>query len=149
MSSRFAASPSILSFMADSPNYGKLASAGTMERAKSAAMKLRGDAGIQAAGISGQARKAGAKYGAKAAIAQGESDGYSSMMGGIASGVGSIAGGFADRPSANGGEDSISGYGMNSFKDMTGEFNKPADMRGFGFSPSSTMYSGFPNQDLG
>lgn len=98
MATRFAASPSILNFMASSPNYGKLASVGAMENAKTEAQNLMSNAGIHAAGITGKADVKKAKYAGQAMIDQGEAAGHSAMMGGIASGIGSIAGGFMNRP---------------------------------------------------
>ena len=103
MATRFAGSPSILNFLASSPNYGKLASVGAMEGAKTEAQNLSSKAGIHSAGITGQANVKKAKYAGKAAIAQGQAAGRSAMMGGIASGIGSIASGFMNMPKSYGG----------------------------------------------
>lgn len=98
MATRFAGSPSILNFLASSPNYGKLASVGSMENAKTEAQNLVSNAGIHSAGITGQANVEKAKYAGEATIAQGQAAGHSTMMGGIASGISSIAGGFMNMP---------------------------------------------------
>lgn len=146
MSSRFAASPSILNFMADSPNYGKLASVGATERMKNAAGQLLANAGIHTAAMSGKARKEAAKYSAEGTRARGEAAGFSSMVGGLASGIGSFASGFGSK-------------GDPYFGQGTGEINTSSvsadiarinqqEMVKQGFTPS-TMYSGFPNQGLG
>lgn len=103
MATRFAASPSILNFMASSPNYGKLASVGAMENAKTEAQNLMSNAGIHAAGITGKANVEKAKYAGEAMAAQGQAAGRSAMMGGLASGIGSIASGFMNRPRSYGG----------------------------------------------
>ena len=103
MAQRFAASPSILSFMAESPNYGQLSSTSAMERAKNEAANLIGNARIHGAGITGRANKKVAKHQGAAAVAQGRADGYAAMMGGLADGVSSVVGGVARRPSGGGG----------------------------------------------
>lgn len=141
MATRFAASPSILNFMASSPNYGKLASVGAMENAKTEAQNLVSNAGIHMAGITGKANVKKAKYAGEAMAAQGEAAGRSAMMGGIASGIGSIAGGFMNMPSGDG---TVSGYGMNSFGNYTNEFSKAPDMTGFTTPFAGTKFSGFP-----
>lgn len=102
MAQRFAASPSILNFMASSPNYGKLASVGAMENAKTEAQSLAANAGIHSAALRGMAEKKIAKYRGDAAIAQGQAAGRSAMMSGISSGIGSIAGGFMNMPTGGG-----------------------------------------------
>lgn len=98
MATRFAGSPSILNFLASSPNYGKLASVGSMENAKTEAQNRVSNAGIHSAGITGQANVEKAKYAGEATIAQGKAAGHSAMMGGIASGIGSVASGFMNMP---------------------------------------------------
>ena len=103
MAQRFAASPSILSFMAESPNYGQLSSTSAMERAKNEAANLMGNARIHGAGITGRANKKVAKHQGAAAVAQGRADGYAAMMGGLADGVSSVVGGVARRPSGGSG----------------------------------------------
>ena len=145
MSSRFAASPSIMSFMAGTPDYGKLTSTAAMEKAKTEAMNLQAKAGIMGAGIAGENRKKIAKHQAKATVARGEAAGYSSMVRGLASGIGSVASGFESK-------------GDPYFGQGTGEINTSSvnadiariqqqEMVKRGFTPS-TMYSGFPNQGL-
>lgn len=144
MATRFAASPSILNFMASSPNYGKLASVGAMENAKTEAQNLMSNAGIHAAGITGKANVKKAKYAGEAMAAQGEAAGRSAMMGGIASGIGSIAGGFMNRP-----DNSYGGFG-------TGEIDKAAvdrdiariNAREMGIN-SGGLYSGFVTPTAG
>ena len=103
MAQRFAASPSILSFMAESPTYGQLSSTSAMERAKNEAANLIGNARMHGAGITGSANREIAKYRGKAGLAQDRADGYAAMMGGLADGVSSIVGGVARRPSGGGG----------------------------------------------
>ena len=101
MATRFAGSPSILNFLASSPNYGKLASVGSIENAKTEAQNRVSNAGIHSAGITGQANVEKAKYAGEATIAQGQAAGHSAMMGGIASGIGSVASGFMNMPKAS------------------------------------------------
>lgn len=101
MATRFAGSPSILNFLASSPNFGKLASTGEMENYKNEVQNLRSNAGMHAAGITGQANVKKAKYAGEATIAQGQAAGHSAMMGGISSGIGSIAGGFMNMPQSS------------------------------------------------
>ena len=103
MAQRFAASPSILSFMAESPNYGQLSSTSAMERAKNEAANLIGNAKMHGAGITGSANREIAKYRGKAGLAEDRADGYAAMMGGLADGVSSIVGGVARRPSGGSG----------------------------------------------
>lgn len=146
MATRFAASPSILSFMASSPNYGELASVGSMEKAKTEAQNLMSNAGIHAAGITGKANVEKAKYAGEAMVAQGQAAGRSAMMGGLASGIGSVASGFMNM------DNSYGGFG-------TGEINK-ADVDSslarvnareatkMGLN-SGVLYSGFPNTGIG
>ncbi len=102
MATRFAASPSILNFMASSPNYGKLASVGAMENAKTEAQNLVSNAGIHAAGITGKANVKKAKYAGQEMIDQAEADGRSAMMAGMKSGIRSFAGGFMNMPKPSG-----------------------------------------------
>ena len=102
MAQRFAASPSILTFMADSPNYGNLSSTSAMERAKNEATNLMGNARIHGAGITGRANKKIAKHRGAAAVAQGRAEGHAAMMGGIADGFGSIIGGIGRMPKGGG-----------------------------------------------
>ena len=139
MATRFAASPSILNFMASSPNYGKLASVGAMENAKTQAQSLMSNAGIHEAGIIGKFDVKKSKYAGQAVVAQGEAAGRSAMTAGIKSGVESIAGGFMDRP-----DNSYGGFG-------TGEIDKAAVDRDIARinamemeKNSGGLYSGFP-----
>lgn len=141
MAQRFAASPSILNFMASSPNYGKLASVGAMENAKTEAQSLAANAGIHSAALRGMAEKKIAKYRGDAAIAQGQAAGRSAMMGGIASGIGSIAGGFMRRPSGVGPEKSLDGYEYGDYGNLPGEFDGDgAD--GYVFPSTSSWMTG-------
>lgn len=145
MAQRFAASPSILSFMAESPNYGQLSSTSAMERAKNEAANLMGNARTHGAGITGSANREIAKYKGKAGLAEDRADGYAAMMGGLADGVSSVVGGVARRPSAGAGAGgTVSGYGMNSFGDYTDLYSASPDMSGFPTSFSGTEFSGFP-----
>jgi hypothetical protein len=143
MAQRFAASPSILSFMAESPNYGQLSSTSAMERAKNEAANLIGNARMHGAGITGSANREIAKYRGKAGLAQDRADGYAAMMGGLADGASSIIGGIGSMPSGGAGG-TVSGYGMNSFGDYTDLYSASPDMSGFPTSFSGTKFSGFP-----
>ena len=118
MATRFAGSPSILNFLASSPNYGKLASVGSMENAKTEAQNLVSNAGIHSAGITGQANVEKAKYAGEATIAQGQAAGHSAMMGGIASGIGSVASGFMNRPKASPSKPGTDTLGYSDLKDF-------------------------------
>ena len=142
MAQRFAASPSILNFMASSPNYGKLASVGAMENAKTEAQSLAANAGIHSAALRGMAEKEISKYRGDAAIAQGQAAGRSAMMSGISSGIGSIAGGFMNMP-----DNSYAGTGSTGINTpgKYGLFQDPTeDIRKSGFVIHGPDYSGFP-----
>lgn len=134
MATRFAGSPSILNFLASSPNFGKLASTGEMENYKNEVQNLRSNAEIHSAGITGQANVKKAKYAGEATVAQGQAAGHSAMMGGIASGIGSIASGFG----AMGGN-SYGGYGSGTID--TASVN--ADIARIN-NREMGLYSGFP-----
>lgn len=146
MATRFAASPSILSFMASSPNYGKLASVGSMENAKTEAQNLMSNAGIHAAGITGKANVEKAKYAGEAMVAQAKAAGHSTMMGGLASGIGGIAGGFMNMGNSYG------GFGTGTI-DTTAVDSSLARVNAreatkMGLN-SGVLYSGFPNRGIG
>lgn len=152
MATRFAASPSILNFMASSPNYGKLASVGAMENAKTEAQNLLGNTKVHKAGITGRSRMVIAKNEGALARAQGSAAGHSALWGGIKSGAQGLSSGIGAKFGGGGGYgsgDSISGYGMNSFKDYTGLYSQAPDMTGFNDTFSGTMFSGFPTSSRG
>lgn len=137
MAQRFAASPSILTFMAESPNYGKLSSTSAMERAKNEAANLMGNAKILGAGITGENREEIAKYRGKAGLASDRADGYETMMAGVGDGVDSIIGGIGRMPK---GGKSLDGYGYGDYTNLHGEnggYEFP-----FEFSNSSWMTGG-------
>lgn len=145
MAQRFAASPSILNFMASSPNYGKLASVGAMENAKTEAQNLLGNARVHRAGITGRSRMVIAKNEGAIARAQGRAAGHDALMGGIKSGTQGLSSGIGATFGGGGGAgDTVSGYGMNSFDDYTYLYSASPDMSGFPTSFSGTKFSGFP-----
>jgi hypothetical protein len=141
MAQRFAASPSILTFMAESPNYGQLSSTSAMERAKNKAADLFGNARIHGAGIKGRANKEVAKHRGAAAVAQGRADGYAAMMGGLADGVSSVVGGVARRPSGSMPETSLDGYEYGEYGNLPGEYDGDG-ASGYIFPSTSSWMTG-------
>ena len=97
MASRFVPSPSILNFMASSPNYGELGSTGAMENLKTAAQNLASNAGIHSAGMQGQDIVEGAEYDAVGIRAEAAAQGHQAMMGGLQSGLQGLTGGIASK----------------------------------------------------
>lgn len=132
MAQRFAASPSILTFMADSPNYGNLSSTSAMERAKNEATNLMGNARIHGAGITGRANKKIAKHRGAAAVAQGRAEGHAAMMGGIADGFGSIIGGIGRMPKG-GGSGGVTTYDHSNPVDIGGTSYPMMDIDDYNF----------------
>jgi hypothetical protein len=149
MATRFAASPSILNFMANSPNYGKLASDGAMENAKTEAQNLLGNAKVHRAGITGRSRMVIAKNEGKVTRARGRAAGHGALMDGIQSGIQGLSSGIGSKFGGSGGGggggdgDTFSGYGIDLDK-YTDLWSTSPDMSGFPTSFSGTEFSGFP-----
>lgn len=102
MATRFVPSPSILNFMASSPNYGKLGSVGATENLKTAAQDLISNSEIHGAGMTGRVNRGKAKYEAQSVRAEAGAQGHSLVMGGLSQGIQSFAGGLGSRLGSSG-----------------------------------------------
>ena len=76
-------------------DFGDTAQAGQKANAEQRITATQADAAVGAANINANAMLKMAELGADATRAQGEAAGQSAMWGGITSGIGSLAGGFA------------------------------------------------------
>ena len=92
---RFAASAPITSFLNSKLDLGAIQGTGQKTRANERITQTQGDALIDIADTRAEAMIEAAKEGASATRAQGDAAGQSAMWGGISSGIGSLAGGFA------------------------------------------------------
>lgn len=140
MATRFAPSPSILNFMASSPNYGKLGSTGAMENLKTAAQNLVSNAGIHSAGMQGNDLVEGAEYDAVGIRAQGAAQGQQAIMGGLQSGLQGLTGGILNK--YGGGGSSYGGTGTGTI-DTASVANDLARINAREMTTGS-LFSGFP-----
>ena len=92
---RFAGSQ--LSNFIDPTNFDEISKTSMKGRATERMSVAKADGMVEQADIYGDATIQSAKYGASATRAQGSAAGQSAMMGGIASGIGSLAGGFINK----------------------------------------------------
>ena len=141
MATRFVPSPSILNFMASSPNYGKLGSVGATENLKTAAQNLVSNAGIHSAGMQGNDLVEGAKYDAAGIRAEGAAQGHQAMMGGLRSGISGLTGGIMNKFGSAGGS-SYGGIGTGTI-DRASVANDLARINAREMTTGS-LYSGFP-----
>ncbi len=92
---RFAGSQ--LSNFIDPSNFDEISKTSMKGRSTERMYQAGAEAAVEKAGIDAEAMIKSAKYGASATRAQGSAAGQSAMMGGITSGIGSLAGGFINR----------------------------------------------------
>lgn len=142
MASRFAPSPSILNYMASSPNYGKLGSTGAMENLKTAAQNLASNAGIHSAGMHGNDLVEGAEYDAVGIRAEGAARGHQLAMGGLQSGLQGLTGGIMGK--YGGGGSSYGGIGTGTI-DKASVANSIASVNGREASAILSSGNSFPS----
>lgn len=147
MAERFAASPSILNFMASSPNYGKLASFGAMENLKTEAQNLASNAGIHSAGMYGNDLVDGAEFDAVGIRAEGRARGHQAVMGGFKSGSRGLIGGISAKVGGGGGggsgpEKSLDGYEYGDYGNLPGEIDDGDGADGYVFPSTSSWMTG-------
>lgn len=146
-------SPSILNFMASSPDYGKIGKTSAIENMKYAASMLNSNKDMHVAGMGKEAAIQGAKYDAKGIRASGAADGAAAAWQGFGAGASAIVGGVGRRMAK--GANSYGGTGSTEI-DAPGKYGsfdpgsvqRDLDRINFG-KGSGTMYSGFPNTNLG
>ena len=142
MASRFAPSPSILNYMASSPNYGKLGSTGAMENLKTAAQNLVSNSGIHSAGMHGNDLVEGAEFDGVGIRAEGAAQGHAAMMGGLRSGVQGFTGGLMSKIGSAGG--SYGGTGTGTI-DKASVANSIASVNGREASAILSSGNSFPS----
>ena len=143
MASRFVPSPSILNFMASSPNYGKLGSTGAMENLKTAAQNLVSNSEIHGAGMTARVNREKAKYDAQSILADSAAQGHSLVQGGLQQGIQSFAGGLGSRFGASGGT-SYGGTGTGTI-DKSSVANSIASVNGREASAILSSSNSFPS----
>jgi len=89
---RMAGSKNVTDFLGIKPEYGAMGSQDIADTAREFAAVTQGNALAANAGLKAQADIASAQHYADAAVAQGQAAGQSSMVGGIASGLGGLSG---------------------------------------------------------
>ena len=136
---RFAASPQVASFLNQGMNFGDLHQAGQKTQAEQRITATQADAAVAAADLEAEAMIEAAKETGAATRAQGAAQGQSAMWGGISSGIGSLAGGFAGMNSngATGIDKNFSGLTGDQWNGSISSFGAPA-----GYTPYSSSYSG-------
>ena len=146
-------SPSILNFMASSPDYGKIGKTSAIENMKYAASILNSNKNIQSAGMDKYGAVRGAKYDARGIRAGGAADGAAATWQGFGAGASAIVGGVGKRMARN--ANSYAGTGSTEI-DAPGKYGsfdpgsvqRDLDRINFG-KGQGTMYSGFPNTNIG
>ena len=141
MASRFVPSPSILNFMASSPNYGKLGSTGAMENLKTATQNLVSNAGIHSAGTQGNDLVDGAEFDAVGIRAEGAEQRQAAIMGGLRSGIQGLTGGLGAKYGSSG---SYGGTGTGTI-DTASVNNSIASVNGREASAILSSSNSFPD----
>ena len=115
---RFAGSPQLAGFLADSPAYDQISNAGTKARSQNRQVNHEAEGFVASSGLAGMAKIKAAQHQARATVAAAEADASATQAQGISSMIGSIAGGF--------GNIDFSGGGISSSGAATYAANKPA-----------------------